>query len=634
MRPHKFIRLLAALLVLLLGAAAARAQTPVTPDFDWRSRVDPVLLAASDAEPVELIIAMQPQADLSRAAALGTRLEKTAYVVQTLREFTRRTQAGALAELDRLGVPHQSYWINNSIWVRADRALLPRLASLPQVGYLHINPRVHMELPQPETGAPERLLSPEAAEWNLTKVNADDVWALGVTGQGVVIGGQDTGYQWDHPALINQYRGWDGMTADHNYNWHDAIHAPSSNSTCPPDSLVPCDDNGHGTHTMGIMVGDDGGGNQIGMAPGAEWIGCRNMDRGVGTPQTYIECYQWFLAPTDLNGTNPDPARSPDIINNSWSCPPSEDCTEPDVLLAAVENVRTAGILTVHSAGNSGPSCNSVSTPAAIYDASFTVGNTTSADTLATSSSRGPVLVDGSGRMKPDIAAPGSVIRSSYRNSTYTSLSGTSMAAPHVAGLAALLIDAQPELAGNVDALEALITHSALPLGSINTCGGVPVNTVPNNESGFGRIDALAAVQLAADADALLLLETAASPDLVTAGGVVTHTLTVRNIWGPSSATNLVLTDTLPAGLSLHSTSSPPAAQNGGTLTWELDQLGSGESWQVDLRLGTPLYGYDSLTNYALAVTSQEHPLVPGRALLTRLETGSVFYLPAIRQDH
>ena len=124
------------------------------------------------------------------------------------------------------------------------------------------------------------------------------------------------------------------------------------------------------------MVGDDGAGNQIGMAPGAKWIGCRNMEQGWGTPQTYIECYQWFLAPTDLMGENPRPDLAPHIVNNSWSCPVKEGCTDPNVLLTVVENLRAAGILSVHSAGNSGSSCSTVNTPAAIYDASLTVGNT------------------------------------------------------------------------------------------------------------------------------------------------------------------------------------------------------------------------------------------------------------------
>jgi subtilisin family serine protease len=328
-------------------------------------------------------------------------------------------------------------------------------------------------------------------------VGAPEVWAAGYTGQGAVIGGQDTGYDWEHPALVNQYRGWDGASASHDYNWHDAIHS-GDGGVCGLDSPEPCDDGYHGTHTMGTMVGDDGGSNQIGMAPGAEWIGCRNMDRGVGTPATYIECYQWFIAPTDLNDQNPRPDLAPDVINNSWSCPLSEGCTDPSVLRTVVENVRAAGIVTVHSAGNSGSSCESINTPAAIYEASFSVGATGyMSDNITSFSSRGPVTFDGSNRLKPDISAPGAGIRSSIPGGGYSgnTWQGTSMAAPHVTGMVALLISANPELHGQVDSLERLIESSAMPSTTTQECGGVPGTNIPNNTYGWGRIDVLAAQQ-------------------------------------------------------------------------------------------------------------------------------------------
>jgi subtilisin family serine protease len=323
------------------------------------------------------------------------------------------------------------------------------------------------------------------------QINADDVWAAGYEGQGVVIGGQDTGYDWSHPALQQQYRGWDGVAANHSYNWHDAIH--EGNFVCPANSPEPCDEHGHGTHTMGTMVGEAGA-MRIGVAPGARWIGCRNMDdNGNGTPASYAECFQWFLAPTDSAGNNPNPALAPDIINNSWGCTTQEGCVDANALLVIVDSVRAAGILTVNSAGNSGPGCGSVNTPPALYDASMTVGATDSADNIAAFSSRGPVSRDGSTRPKPDLVAPGVGVRSSYPGG-YASLSGTSMAAPHVAATAALVISADPTLAGQVDRLEELMLLSARPRFGGQVCGGVDGATRPNNTYGWGRLDAYVAL--------------------------------------------------------------------------------------------------------------------------------------------
>jgi subtilisin family serine protease len=339
---------------------------PAAPLLPWADKVDPWVYTIASERETEFIVLLTQQADLSGAAALETKLEKGTYVYKRLNEVANRTQGPLLAALKARGIPHRSYWVANMIWARGNIETIQSLAARADVAHIYANPKVKLDLPQNDLPVPPNQ-SPGATstiEWNIKQVNADDVWASGYTGHGAVIGGQDTGYAWEHPALKDKYRGWDGANADHNYHWHDAIHA--GGGVCGPDSPEPCDDGSHGTHTMGTMVGDDGVSNQIGMAPGARWIGCRNMDQGVGTPATYAECYQWFIAPTDLNGENPRPDLAPDVINNSWSCPPSEGCTDPNVLLTVVNNVRAAGILSAHSAGNSGyGGCSTVNAPAA-----------------------------------------------------------------------------------------------------------------------------------------------------------------------------------------------------------------------------------------------------------------------------
>jgi serine protease AprX len=506
--------LLFSLIVLVMVWAESSGFSKEFP-VEQTDKVDSWVREKAAAGKTEFLVFLTEQADLSGAEKIAEKAEKGFYVYRALTEAAARTQGPVIHILHSLGVEYRPFWIANMVWVRGNAEVVDALAAHPDVARVHANPEVRQELPSPPA-ADAAIQAPAGVEWNIAKVNAPSVWDAGFRGQGTVVAGQDTGYQWDHPALKNQYRGWNGSSANHDYNWHDAIHSGGINS-CPANSPTPCDDYGHGTHTMGTMVGDDGAANQIGMAPGARWIGCRNMNSGVGTPATYAECFQWFLAPTRINGSGANPAMAPDVINNSWSCPASEGCSDPNVLRTVVNNVRAAGILTVQSAGNQGSGCSTIADPAAIYDASFTVGSTDTGDVIAGTSSRGPVIVDGSNRLKPDISAPGVGIRSCVPTGAYQTMSGTSMAAPHVAALAALLLSANSRLSGQVDLLENFSRKTALQLLTNQGCGGDSPSDVPNNVYGWGRLEAHSAFQQALATGAL---KVTLEPSLaVTAGG-------------------------------------------------------------------------------------------------------------------
>ncbi|HEX4952146.1 MAG TPA: S8 family serine peptidase [Thermoanaerobaculia bacterium] len=484
--------------LMCLVLVAAFAQAGSARAQNGAEKLDPWVIENTRAgAEAELFIVLREQADLSAAAKLKGKLDKGRFVYETLMETARSSQGPILDELALRGIEHRPFYLVNAIWVKGDRSLALALAARPDVARVDGNPLLTMALPQPE--APQPLewnpdWSPEAttaAEPGISYVRAPNVWNLGYTGQGVVVGGADTGYRWTHNALRGRYRGWNGSTASHDYNWHDSVH--SGGGVCGANSTQPCDDNGHGTHTMGTAVGVDGA-NQVGMAPGATWIGCRNMNQGAGTPATYLECMEFFLAPYPVGGTTAqgDPSKAPHVTVNSWGCPSSEGCTTPNILLTAVSNTRAAGIVMEVSAGNSGSGCSTVSDPPSFYDPSFTTGAlTTGTDSIASFSSRGPVTADGSNRIKPDIVAPGTSTRSSYRTSdtAYSSLSGTSMAGPHVAGGVALLISAFPSLAGNPDAIEGRLTSSAKDITLTSATCSSAAGAVPNNVYGHGRLD-------------------------------------------------------------------------------------------------------------------------------------------------
>jgi subtilisin family serine protease len=274
-------------------------------------------------------------------------------------------------------------------------------------------------------------------------------------------------------------------------------------------------------------------GKTVGVAPGATWFACANLARNLGNPARYLDCLQFMLAPFPLGG-DPfragDPTQAADVLNNSWGCPEEAEGCDATSLLPAVRALRAAGIFVVASAGNEGPACSTINDAIALYDEVFSVGALDEAGNLAPFSSTGPVTVDGSGRVKPDILAPGVRVLSAFPNSSYETTDGTSMAGPHVAGVVALVWSANPALIGDIDRTEQILIDAVTPFtGTLGALADLAADTatpapateptwidqldsanqlrsclaqtdltvIPNNVAGYGIINAYRAVQLA-----------------------------------------------------------------------------------------------------------------------------------------
>jgi subtilisin family serine protease len=427
----------------------------------------------------EFFVYMTENADLSAARTLDNKLAKANYVYEQLTSVAETSQADLQADLDAKGIEYTSYWVANTLLVTGDRALVDELAARPDVARIEPNREFHLIDPVERVPAPDAAVN--AVEWGVANINADDVWSQYGDGEGIVVANIDTGVQYDHPALVNQYRGNNGGSFDHNYNWHDPTGLCGSS---------PCDNNGHGTHTMGTMVGDDGGSNQIGVAPGASWIAAKGCGTSSCSSSHLLSAGQWMVAPTDLSGNNADPSKAPDVVNNSWGGGRGDTWYQ-----STINAWVNAGIFPMFSAGNSGPGCNTANSPGDNLPA-YAVGAYNSSNAIASFSSRGYSGVDGT-TIKPDIAAPGQSVRSAVPNNSYASYSGTSMASPHAAGVVALIWDAAPDYRGNIAATIEVLDETARDMNN-TTCGGTADN---NNVWGEGRIDALAAVALATGED-------------------------------------------------------------------------------------------------------------------------------------
>lgn len=506
-RTILFALLSAALLIAALLLPAAAQPTAYAEGVD--PAVYDALAAAPDGQ-AKFIVFFTDRADLSDAEGISDWSERGRVVMERLRAVAGRSQADVLARLAARTIPgritaYQPFWIANVITVTGDRASAEELARMP--GVAEILPEMKLDAPEP----PQAASAPEADyTWGIEKIGADQVWSTySVKGENTVIGLVDTGVQWDHIALKGQYRGWNGSTANHNYSWWDPAHV------CGAFGTPPCDNNGHGTHTTGISAGGNSAlQGPIGVAPGAKWInaaGCCTSN------DSLLSSLQWMAAPTDLYGNGADPNKRPNVVNNSWGGPGGSK-----IFFDVISNLRAAGIVPVFSAGNSGAEgCGSLGSPSD-NTVSFSVGSTTSSDAISSFSSRGSNPF--TGLPGPEVSAPGDNIYSSVPTNSYSIYSGTSMAAPHVAGSVALIMSAEPALVGQVDQVEELLRKTAVKLTSSQTCGGVAGSQTPNSTFGWGRINVKAAVDFVWHAGALSGAVTDTGTGLPIAGATVSIT--------------------------------------------------------------------------------------------------------------
>lgn len=447
-------------------------------------KIEPTIFdSLSINEKVKVIVRFDIHPDLSYARQIENWDERGWYVYNILTENAQATQEYAVQILNdgkrnRDVDFYKSHWINNSIVTSCNEGIILELAELEEIESIRLPLLIPLPTPTEEVNIDRDI------EWGIQKIHADQVWnEYGITGEGVVVGFIDSGVLYTHEALVGSYRGNNqNGTFNHNYNWFDAI-AYSINT--------PEDVHGHGTHTLGTAVGytDE---NQIGVAPGAKWITARACYTGGCYGDDLISSLEFMLAPTNVNGNNPNPSLRPHVVNNSWGT-----CDFTEYFRQEVDNLRSAGIFPVFSAGNTTNCqyeeafCSSVGTPAS-YKESFAVGATKENDDIADISLWGPSPDPSlSYLIKPDVVAPGHLIRSSFNNGGYTTYSGTSMAAPHVTGSVALLLSKYPSLIGEVEIIETRLKQSATGFSYDPNCNDSWDNIIPNNVFGYGLTNAM-----------------------------------------------------------------------------------------------------------------------------------------------
>ncbi|HRW05777.1 MAG TPA: S8 family serine peptidase, partial [Caldilineaceae bacterium] len=429
------------------------ASDNVGPDGDRDTTQTAEVQAAAAQSSV--IVLLKDRADLTNIGGANRRARQRK-VINALRAKANAAQKPIMALLRTRTaqgkVSHVTpFWVINGLEITATADVIQELAGRPEV--LTITPNATIAAPAAPTGN-------VAPEPNLTVINAPALWNLGWRGQGIVVASMDSGVDISHPDLSAQWRGGSNSWFDP-YGQH---------------PTTPTDLSGHGTWTMGVMVGRDAGGTAIGVAPDAQWIAVKLFnDQGTATVAAIHAGFQWLLDPDD----DPNTADAPDVINNSWSF------GNPSCNLEFqfdVQAWQAAGIVPLFAAGNYGAGTSTSVSPAN-YPESFAIGATNNNDAIYAYSSRGPSACGEAATIYPELMAPGVNIKSTDRYGFYTTATGTSLAAPHVAGALALLLSAYPNL--TVAEQEAALQNTAVDLGT----------TGPDNTFGYGRLDILAAYQ-------------------------------------------------------------------------------------------------------------------------------------------
>jgi subtilisin family serine protease len=490
------VSLIAAFSLLNIQPAAAFDNGPTQQGGDGPQIEQAVLDALTEDSQTDYIIVMADQANLEAAYQIEDWVERGQYVVDALKATARESQKDVLAVLDEQGAKYESFFAGNEIYVyggtrsslNAVQALGDEVAEIRAPVTITVGGQSSLvtfqdaiaagsadaALPQSEIDA--------TTTWGLTDVQAPTFWSTyGVSGENIIVANIDTGVQFNHPALLSAYR------CQSDPNSLDCWYDPTNTCT----GGVPCDNNGHGTHTMGTMVASNSTALSYtaGMAPGATWIACKGCATNDCSNVALLACADWILAPND------NAANRPHIVNNSWGGPGNNDWFRSEVVAW-----RAAGIFPAFSAGNEGADdygnlvCSSLGSPGD-YPESFATASHDSNGIVSDFSSRGPGAFGNSPYNKPNISAPGGGVISSYPGSSWASMNGTSMASPHTAGAVALLWSCAPQLRGQIDQTFQILQNAAADTPGDTACGVSPVSGA-DYAYGYGYLDVIAAGQV------------------------------------------------------------------------------------------------------------------------------------------